>query len=189
MKELSTFDVLKDSYEWIKSRELELHQQMVEWQFQEEKQRNGDVPSGAYGEHAEILSDGVIKVTIPELIPPYSVQTYDIEKDLRLHIKKMVVKALLPIQEQVNITEGLLLIVHFFPNKVIRDLDNRANKYLVDGIRYSRIIPDDSWTHLSFLVMGAVDRENPRTELYLFDAEKRLDMLLKWIEEIRKMRR
>jgi hypothetical protein len=187
MEELSAFDVLKDSYEWIKSRELELHQQIVEWQFREEKKRNGDIPAGAYGEHAEVLSDGVIKVTIPELIPPYSVNTYDLNKKLRSRITGMVVKALFPLQGQIQINDALLLIVHFFPNKRISDLDNRANKYFIDGIRYSRLIPDDSWMHFSFMTMGALDKKRPHSDLYLFDMEKQQNIFHQWILKLRNL--
>lgn len=47
------------------------------------------------------------------------------------------------------------------------DTDNRAYNIIINSLRYNKIIPDDRHKYLSFAVIGAMDYENPRTEIYI----------------------
>jgi hypothetical protein len=60
------------------------------------------------------------------------------------------------------------------------DVDNRAYKIILDSLRYNRLIPNDTSKYLSFMVLGDVDIDFPRTEIYLYEhPENILDLVAK----------
>lgn len=63
----------------------------------------------------------------------------------------------------------LVLIVPYLPTETSWDVDNRPFKFIIDMCRYAKLIPDDSWQYVSFMVIGKVDAVNPRTEIYLME--------------------
>lgn len=58
------------------------------------------------------------------------------------------------------------------------DVDNRAVKYLVNGLVCAKVIPDDSWHNLAVLVIGKSDKEHPRTEIRLMPMDRKLEKIL-----------
>lgn len=62
---------------------------------------------------------------------------------------------------------ALCIIKTYIPRNIVRDLDNLAFNTILNSLRYSKIIDDDSWNELAFSIDGDVDRENPRTEIYV----------------------
>lgn len=67
-------------------------------------------------------------------------------------------------------------IVLFYDIKRKRDQDNlmgSAGKFLLDGLRYAGVIPeDDLETVVLPEIMVKIDRENPRVEIWLKDLTK-----------------
>ncbi|RJX20161.1 MAG: hypothetical protein C4575_07020 [Desulforudis sp.] len=59
------------------------------------------------------------------------------------------------------------------------DIDNRAFKYLIDGLVCARVIPDDSWQYLTLMVTGKYDKERPRTEIALVPLHQKIEVVLK----------
>lgn len=55
------------------------------------------------------------------------------------------------------------------------DIDNRAFKYLVNGLVAAQVIPDDSWQNLSLMVTGKHDKEHPRTEIELHQLPQEIE--------------
>lgn len=64
---------------------------------------------------------------------------------------------------------ALCQIVTYLPRKVQWDPDNRAFKFIPDGLRYSGIINSDTWDRMAVLVVGRVDKSHPRTEVFVMD--------------------
>lgn len=54
-------------------------------------------------------------------------------------------------------------ILYYFPTAARHDPDNYAGKFLLDGLTKAGVIEDDSFTHITLAVAGAVDRKEPRT--------------------------
>lgn len=67
--------------------------------------------------------------------------------------------------------KAFVIIKYFVPsNQAIFDNDNRANKYIIDGIRYAQIIAgDDNFEHLSYCVLTVRDIISPHTEVYILN--------------------
>lgn len=64
------------------------------------------------------------------------------------------------------------IIITYVPRDVVWDIDNRVYKFIPDALKYTGIIPNDSWRKMSFSVIGRVDKENPRTEIYVKELSK-----------------
>jgi hypothetical protein len=60
-----------------------------------------------------------------------------------------------------------VLIVQYFADKSQRDFDNQYKKFIFDALKNSKLILNDSWENLSYSEAGALDRKNPRTEIYI----------------------
>jgi hypothetical protein len=77
--------------------------------------------------------------------------------------------------------KAILITIHYFENNIERDLDNLNYKPLIDGIRKTGIIKDDSWQHLSFMHFGNLipdEDEDERIEVYVIPQSFLVDFLL-----------
>ncbi|WP_126429996.1 hypothetical protein [Brevibacillus marinus] len=72
---------------------------------------------------------------------------------------------------QRKFSPAFVFIAQYFPNSTIRDLDNRAKTFIFNGLRYSQITEDDNWQNISYMEKGFLDRENPRTEIWVCHEE------------------
>lgn len=71
-----------------------------------------------------------------------------------------------------TIDRALVIIRLFSPITTAWDVDNRAINHIINGIKLSRLIADDSWNKMSYMLIGGIDKENPRTEIWVYDLEK-----------------
>ena len=60
---------------------------------------------------------------------------------------------------------ALVTVTYYFPTKARHDADNYCGKFLLDGLTKSGVIADDDLKHISVMIHGAYDKENPRTEI------------------------
>lgn len=56
-----------------------------------------------------------------------------------------------------------VVITYYFPTAARHDADNYAGKFLLDGLTKAGVIVDDDLKHISTMIVGMVDRKNPRT--------------------------
>ncbi|MED0738532.1 hypothetical protein [Aneurinibacillus thermoaerophilus] len=178
---------LKRTYESTKLASIHLGQQIEALEQEKDKVSFLSIPDHSFGASAEILASGVIRVTIPDIPPSHEIERNDVNKEIRRYYAGMVANPIRSLNFLEKIKHAVVLIVYYYPNYVIRDGDNRAVKPLLDGIRYSRIIEDDNWKYLSFTVCGELDKQNPRTELYLFDLHKNIGLLAEWLKKIKRI--
>lgn len=78
--------------------------------------------------------------------------------------------------------KAFIIIKYCVPSKhMLFDNDNRSNKYIIDGIRYSRIINgDDNFEHVSYAVLTKREETCPHTEVYIinhYDLTRKLPLL------------
>lgn len=62
-------------------------------------------------------------------------------------------------------------IAYYFPDNRRRDPDNYSGKLLLDGLTRGGVIVDDSFSHITLTVTGAVDKKSPRTEIIVRGVE------------------
>ncbi|WP_040980421.1 hypothetical protein [Oceanobacillus oncorhynchi] len=84
---------------------------------------------------------------------------------------------------ELPLSKAKIYIEHYFSNGVISDLDNRNHKYLLDALRYSRVILDDNWKNISLDISGFRDVTD-HVQVYVVAAENKLDFI-NYLEENR----
>ncbi len=129
----------------------------------------------------------VLKFTIPD-VPPVLFSKYT---NLSEHWLGMISHAFFEHEiEAIRFDAAFCLIVIKAPSKKIWDVDNRAIKPIIDGIRYLRIVPDDNWKHLTYMVTGKIDNGKPETEVYVTGWGNMVNLLVKlgvdsWAKHVR----
>src|SRR5699024_142081 len=53
-----------------------------------------------------------------------------------------------------------VIFAHFFKDTKTRDLDNRNKKYILDAIKRTGVLEDDSWRHVTLTDMAFLDEGN-----------------------------
>ncbi|MCS5696986.1 hypothetical protein [Desulfofundulus thermocisternus] len=158
MSKTDSLKLLTDTYYSIENIRMNLYKEIQDLQAEHE---DFQLIDGAKTE----IAGNTLKITIPDF-PPRIPPNHSLNKKVRLHWLGMVVKALSNVE--IRFTDKVLCIIHLYlPYSVVWDVDNRVFQHIINGIRYSRIIQDDSWDKLAFMVIGDVDKNNPRTEVII----------------------
>ena len=63
-------------------------------------------------------------------------------------------------------------ITYYFPTQGRHDADNYAGKFLLDGLTKAGVIVDDDLRHISTVIRGAYDKQNPRTEITIWTMQE-----------------
>lgn len=70
-----------------------------------------------------------------------------------------------------------VLIVQYFHNNTISDLDNRFHSFIFNALRSARIIPDDRWQKLSYMEDGRQTNGQSTTEIFVGNYENMVTIL------------
>lgn len=109
------------------------------------------------------VNDRFIKITINDILP----RDVGVSKSsLNQHWLSIMHRALKNIDKTF---EKVLCVIKIISPAYYWDVDNRTYSIIINSLRYNQIIPNDKFDNLSFMVMGGVDRDNPRTEIYLVE--------------------
>lgn len=110
------------------------------------------------------LNEKYIKLSIPDVLSGLEIKS---EKDRWI---RKINKTLKTIQNLPKLEKIHVLIIIFRPT-TNWDTDNYVEKTILDGIRRSGIIKDDTIEHvLGYTIVGKYSEE-PRTEIYIFDTK------------------
>jgi len=104
-----------------------------------------------------------IKITINDILPTNAGLSKNV---IKFHWLALMNHALKDVNTTFN---KLLCVIKIYSPATFWDTDNRSIKVVLDSLRYNRIIPDDRSQFLTHMIIGEVDRENPRTEIYLLE--------------------
>lgn len=130
------------------------------------------------------IENGILHITINECLP----RLRDTKGSARIrnHWLGMIRRSLAGIN--ISFKHALCLIVVYAPTPILWDADNRAVKFIVDAVRYCRLVQDDTWNYISFMVTGELDSEHPRTEIYIAEAgENHIKNILNMVSNCHKM--
>src|SRR5690625_4471794 len=67
--------------------------------------------------------------------------------------------------------EVVLIMVQYFENEMIRDLDNRNKKQIQDAIRQTGLFGSDSWNNLWNFDIGFLDEEKNHVQVYVVEKD------------------
>lgn len=156
MSKTNCSELLIETYYTIEAMRMNLYKDIQELKVNKEEIQ------GVKGATTEVTGN-TLKIIIPDY-PPRIPPTHSLGKKIRIHWLGMIINALKDVE--IRFTEKVLCIIHLYlPYSTTWDVDNRVFHHIINGIRYSRIIQDDTWDKLAFMVIGDVDKNNPRTEV------------------------
>lgn len=72
--------------------------------------------------------------------------------------------------EFIAFTKAMMVIIHNFTDYTERDLDNNSYKPVIDAVRKTGIIENDSWFNLSLMLLGD-EAENEKIEVFIIPHE------------------
>ncbi len=70
------------------------------------------------------------------------------------------------------IEKAIVTITYYFPNRIRRDPDNYAGKFINDGLVKAGVLEDDSFNNIHLVLKGDYDKENPRTEIEIKEVQE-----------------
>lgn len=70
------------------------------------------------------------------------------------------------------LSDVIVKISYFFPNRQRHDPDNYSGVFILDGLTKSGIIKDDSFACITLYLDGKYDKENPRTEIEIYSRKE-----------------
>jgi len=133
-----------------------------------------------------LYRDGVLKIVVKDY-PPRSclVMFKTSQKPLRYKWLKTVVDAINKLKNKgINpfFDKAHCIITVYLPRSANSwDIDNRAFKFVIDGLRYGGVITDDSADKLALTVIGEVDKSYPRTEIIVVEHRLMMELIEKYI--------
>ncbi|MDT3417157.1 hypothetical protein QO009_003052 [Brevibacillus aydinogluensis] len=98
-------------------------------------------------------------------------------RKVREHYMNQMVQFVTTNHIQRKFAPAFVLLAQYFPDMKIRDLDNRSKSFIFNGLRYSGLIQEDSWFKLSYMDCGFLDKENPRTEIWVCNQSDMFEVL------------
>jgi hypothetical protein len=126
-------------------------------------------------------ANNVLKIVINDYIPRKSIiREKRTISELRYHWLRAVVDPIRKLQMSgINpkYEKAFCMIKCYVPRDIQRDVDNVAYKVILDGLRYARIITDDTLKQMSFMVDGYVDRKAPRTEIIVLEHKQIMTLM------------
>lgn len=131
------------------------------------------------------LNEGkILKLRLDFLLPIYQkIKTskfsyYETLQNIyREEITKCLFKEKNRIPNFIEAEKVFVIILQYFKNNIISDLDNRFHSIVFNSLRSARIIPDDSWRNLSYMEDGKHTKESAYTEIYICDYREKLQLL------------
>lgn len=166
---------LKKAYDASLKTMLELHSLLNKIQ-PEDIEKNIPGKPGAEASY----EDGILTITIPEL-PPHKVRDMrnrnyinnETEKRLSSHYASMIVYAIAKLGKEIKFNKAMVSIKIYHNLEAPWDVDNRAYKFFIDGLRSAIIVEDDSYKYLSYMVSGCTEKDKlPKTEIVVAEYEK-----------------
>lgn len=117
---------------------------------------------------AEAVFDGkVLKIVVNDCVPRDVNFKKATSSLLRKYWRESVIRAIRKLPAPVSFEKAICIIKMFTPKNIEWDVDNRAFQMIINALRATQVIKGDSWDKLSLTLMGGVDRERPRTEIYV----------------------
>ncbi len=136
--------------------EIKLHNNNVEFDYEKIKTIDR--------EYKAELTDNILKIYIPEVMPSY--------KNIKTHAHKRILLNIAEVTKQFKeiFDNEVLIYIKVFDKIQCWDIDNKFIKPISDGLILSKVIKDDNITKMFYCAKGEYS-EKPHTEVYIFDSK------------------
>lgn len=144
-------------------------------EYEKMLKRAGNIRVDVFSE----LENQVLRIKMDFLLPIYhktknmKFAYYTALQDI--YQKHLIDKLIQNRRELPNFKEAekvFVLIVQYFSNDIISDLDNRFHSFIFNALRSAQITPDDRWQKLSYMEDGRKTNQKPYTEIFVGDFKK-----------------
>ncbi|GGK22937.1 hypothetical protein GCM10010965_14760 [Caldalkalibacillus thermarum] len=125
----------------------------------------------------------VLLVEYPGMMPHY-----DEQMNIRNKVKRVYQHAFnlanLHVPKKHVFDQVHVFILHYFKNRIIRDLDNRYTKFIIDNLRSGGYVHDDNWCYLSCTEIG-LRGEKEKVQMYVLEVSNSGDFFNNYLMELR----
>lgn len=145
--------------------EIKIYNKNVEFEYEKIKTIDN--------EYKAKLTDNILKIYVPEVMPSY--------KNLKTHTHKRILLNIAEITKEYEnlFNNEVCIYIKIFDNILGWDVDNKFIKPIADALILSKVIQDDNITKMSYCVKGEFS-DTPHTEIYVFDSKNIDEFLSKY---------
>lgn len=145
--------------------EIKIYNKNVEFEYEKIKTIDN--------EYKTKLTDNILKIYVPEVMPSY--------KNLKTHTHKRILLNIAEITKEYEnlFNNEVCIYIKIFDNILGWDIDNKFIKPIADALILSKVIQDDNITKMSYCVKGEFS-DTPHTEIYVFDSKNIDEFLSKY---------
>ena len=145
--------------------EIKIYNKNVEFEYEKIKTIDN--------EYKDNLTDNILKIYVPEVIPSY--------KNLKTHTHKRILLNIAEITKEYEnlFNNEVCIYIKIFDNILGWDVDNKFIKPIADALILSKVIQDDNMTKMSYCVKGEFS-DTPHTEIYVFDSKNFDEFMTKY---------
>lgn len=145
--------------------EIKIYNKNVEFEYEKIKTIDN--------EYKASLTDNILKIYLPEVMPSY--------KNLKTHTHKRILLNIAEITKEYEnlFNNEVCIYIKIFDNILGWDVDNKFIKPIADALILSKVIQDDNITKMSYCVKGEFS-DTPHTEIYVFDSKNIDEFLSKY---------
>lgn len=145
--------------------EIKIYNRNVEFEYEKIKTIDN--------EYKAKLTDDILKIYVPEVMPSY--------KNLKTHAHKRILLNIAEITKEYEnlFNNEVCIYIKIFDNILGWDVDNKFIKPIADALILSKVIQDDNMTKMSYCVKGEFS-DTPHTEIYVFDSKNFDEFMTKY---------
>lgn len=145
--------------------EIKIYNRNVEFEYEKIKTIDNEYKAN--------LTDNILKIYVPEVIPSY--------KNLKTHTHKRILLNIAEITKEYEnlFNNEVCIYIKIFDNILGWDVDNKFIKPIADALILSKVIQDDNMTKMSYCVKGEFS-DTPHTEIYVFDSKNFDEFMTKY---------
>lgn len=145
--------------------EIKIYNRNVEFEYEKIKTIDN--------EYKAKLTDNILKIYVPEVMPSY--------KNLKTHAHKRILLNIAEITKEYEnlFNNEVCIYIKIFDNILGWDVDNKFIKPIADALILSKVIQDDNMTKMSYCVKGEFS-DTPHTEIYVFDSKNFDEFMTKY---------
>lgn len=145
--------------------EIKIYNRNVEFEYEKIKTIDN--------EYKAKLTDNILKIYVPEVMPSY--------KNLKTHTHKRILLNIAEITKEYEnlFNNEVCIYIKIFDNILGWDVDNKFIKPISDALILSKVIQDDNMTKMSYCVKGEFS-DTPHTEIYVFDSKNFDEFMTKY---------
>lgn len=129
--------------------------------------------------HSSMLTKDVLLIQLDHLLPMINDENLREKRyfnELRNYYVPALTKSIDQVKANFKYDKVFVSIVQYYPIKIVRDIDNHFIKFIFNSLRYSGVVPDDSFENIFFMMLGtlASDKSSDTgyTEIYITDHKK-----------------